>query len=502
MLEHLKMERQKSGGAQARLRVYMIGLLFLGGVIFLIAQSGGRTKGPEELPEALPAPGAEKAEAALVDLEQLPVDDSPAVHARIQEAPLAYLLSIADRDFAPHAERTELADLAAIPFAEARGRIFETQGTVEAIDRAVYGGAKDQRLWSVLVETGDGSRVLVLKHALKSDNDEGHPQGALNFTADLLEVGDRILLRGIYLQRWAGTFVSSIVRQPIPVLVATPPNAAFRKLPEPLLPILDPTEADWGEVEDRFLKETQVWQEPALFQVVQWARRVGYEKIAEWIASGQLVAKDWDVEVFYAWGEEVESTDPDATRPVTESMRGGFFKTSGLVASFLREGWKTIPREASAYDVDTLYLFDLMSDHWGNKTIRTWSPWPLETFPGVKKKGQHVTIYGYFLKNFTYATRQVRDKGAADITMPMFVVLHVEPVPDLASPYRTMIWVISGLILLLGVLFYFVFVRGEQREAERMEAFRRGLRKRIREHGQARTLGPEQDEQEDAGKPS
>ena len=494
MLEHLKMERQSGGGAQARLRAYMIGLLVLGGVIFLIATRGGGP-GPEALPEALPDPEAVQVEAARVDLDRLPAEDTAATHARYQDEALAYVLSIADRDFASRAERLPLADLAALPFAEARGRVFETTGTVEAIDRAVYGGAKDQRLWIVLVEDEGGNRLLVLKHGLKSDSEEGRPQDALSYTTEFLEPGDRILLRGIYLQRRAGTFGSAIVREPIPVLVATPPNAAFRTLPEPLVPILDPGEADWDEVEDRFLSQTQVWQEPALFQVVQWARRVGYEKIAEAIRSGQLVARSWDLELFDAWGDEVASTEPAAPRPVTESLRGGFFKTSGLVASFLREGWKTLPREASAYDVDTLYLFDLMSDHWGNKTIRTWSPWPIATYPGVhdpsgKDKGQHVTVYGYFLKNFTYSTKQQRGKGAADITMPMFIVLHVEPVPDLVSPYRTMIWVISGVILLLFVVFYFVFVRGEKREAERMDAYRRSLRKRIRAHSAASAAGP------------
>ena len=169
-------------------------------------------------------------------------------------------------------------------------------------------------------------------------------------------------------------------------------------------------------------------------------------------------------------------------------MRGQLFKTTGLVASYLREGWKTMPREASVYGVDTLYLFDLMSDHWGNKIIRTWSPWPIETFPGIRNptdtdEPQHVTVYGYFLKNFTYSTRQKRGKGAADITMPMFIVMHVEPVTNLASPYRNLIWILSGVILLLFVVFYFVFVRGEKKEAERMEAYRRKLRKRIRDHG-------------------
>ena len=71
----------------------------------------------------------------------------------------------------------------------------------------------------------------------------------------------------------------------------------------------------------------------------------------------------------------------------------------------------------------------------------------------------------------------------------MFVVVHVEPVPDLVSPWRNVLWIISGVILLLFVVFYFVFVRGEQKEAARMEDYRRKLRKRIRESGDVPSLG-------------
>jgi len=112
--------------------------------------------------------------------------------------------------------------------------------------------------------------------------------------------------------------------------------------------------------------------------------------------------------------------------------------------------------------------------------------WPLETYAGVTGTEQHVRIYGFFLKNHTYETKFVRDGGPAQITMPMFIVVHVEPIRLKDLPYRTMIWVLSGVLLLIFVVFYLVFVRGEKREADRMDAYRRKLRKRIRDHGQVR----------------
>lgn len=479
MLDHLKTERQGVGIAMSRLGIYMVGLLVLGAIILGLSALFG-AKGPEDLPEARPSPEEEAAEAPVIDLDQLPTEDSIATQTRYQTKALDYLFSLADRNFIPQAHRLSLKDLDALSFAEARGRVFVTRGTVEEIVREEYGPAQE-RLWSVLLVGEDGSRVIVLKHGLGSDPQEGRPEDALKTATDYIEAGDDLLVRGIYLQRRVGSIGSAILRDPVPVLVATPPQAAFRDLLPPAVPIADPGEADWDDVKDRFLRDTQVWADPALFQVAQWAKRYGYDRIVEDIRSGKLAAEPWDREMFDLWGEEVDVEDPGAPRPVTESLRGRFFRTTGIIGSFVREGWTSLPREASEWDVNTLYLLDLPSDYWANKVLRNWTPFPLETFPGITGKGQHVTIYGYFLKNHTYKTQYARGGAPADLTMPMFIVLQIEPSPPVSSSFRTLIWVISGVIVLLFVVFYVAFMRGEQREARRLEGEILHRRRRRRE---------------------
>jgi hypothetical protein len=479
MLEHLKTERQSAGGAPDRLRIYMIGLVIIGGFVLWLATQPA-DPGPTELPDAQPDPEVVAAEAPSVDLERLPATDEPGLHARWQWDSLEYVFSLVDRDFAAQARRLPLPELDALPYEEARGGVFETEGTVEDIEQEQH-GEHGQILWSVLIGTDDGSRLLVLKPALRSDNWKGHPRYAYPQPVELVQKGDTVLVRGIYVQRRVGTFGEAILRKPAPVLVTTPPPAAFRKLPKPAAPIGDPAEADWDEIEDRFLGETKFWAEDALFEVIQWARSYGYERLLDDMKTGKLKAELWDAAVFERWGKEVRDPDPRAPRPVTESFRGRFFKTRGVVGAFLREGWKMIPRKGSRWGVDTLYKLDLISDHWGNRAIRTVLPWPAETYGDAAAKDNHVTVYGYFLKNFTYKTQQGERGEFRELTMPMFIVLHVETVPHLASPYRDLIWAISGIILVLFIVFYLVFVRGEKREAARMDTYRRELRKRRRE---------------------
>ena len=80
------------------------------------------------------------------------------------------------------------------------------------------------------------------------------------------------------------------------------------------------------------------------------------------------------------------------------------------------------------------------------------------------------------------------------MTMPMFIIVHVEPLVPGRSPYETLIWIVSSVIIVLGVLFYLVLVRGESKEAARLEAHRAGLRKKRRGD---KTISPP----EDGGKP-
>jgi hypothetical protein len=128
-------------------------------------------------------------------------------------------------------------------------------------------------------------------------------------------------------------------------------------------------------------------------------------------------------------------------------------------------------------------VLDLISDHYGNMAVRVLMPFPLDAYDAVK--GVHterLRVYGLFVKNYTYTTRRPGEDGGYDLlTVPLFVVLHIESDEDVTSPYRLLIWYLSGAIVLLGILFYVVLVRGEGRERDRMDSRRRDLRRRIRE---------------------
>ena len=65
-------------------------------------------------------------------------------------------------------------------------------------------------------------------------------------------------------------------------------------------------------------------------------------------------------------------------------------------------------------------------------------------------------------------------------TLPLFVAVHAEPVQETESQYQKLIWGVTGLIMILALLFYFVLIRGERKEAARMEEYRTNLRRRIR----------------------
>jgi hypothetical protein len=94
-----------------------------------------------------------------------------------------------------------------------------------------------------------------------------------------------------------------------------------------------------------------------------------------------------------------------------------------------------------------------------------------------------VTLTGYFLKNFTYQGEAVRDGAPADVTMPMFVVLHLENIPHVRSPYRAAIAWICGTLVLFALLFVLVLRRRDRREAARIEAYRSDLKRRRRAVG-------------------
>ncbi|MFV1959742.1 MAG: hypothetical protein ACC662_10065, partial [Planctomycetota bacterium] len=480
MLDHLKSEAQRTGGAQTRLRMYMAALLVLGAVVLLIAQ-WPRAEGTDTLPQAPPDP-VRAPEGPTIDRERLPPVDDDASQARWQREALDYLLGIAEKNFLVQAETVTPAVLDGLPFAEARGRVFEVRGKVADMAVEEY-GTGGGRLWSVVLEGKDGHRVIVLKQAFASDQAGGRPEDALRTSTEYIQTGDALLVRGIYLQRRVGTVGSSLLRKPVPALVATPPSKAFRKVLFSADPISSPADAAWDDVKDRFLRDTRRWDEPALYQVIEWARRVGHEKIHEDIVKGRMPALPWGQETFLRWSEEIESKTANAPRPFTHSARGKFFSPRGLVGDFVYQGWDEVTRLGSSWGVNHIYTLDVQSDEYGNAFIRTISAFPLSDYAGVTgKKGQHVTIYGFFLKNHTYESKlRGAGGGPALVTMPLFIVVDAEPILPGPLPYQTLVWGIAVVIFILAVLFYFVLIRGEGREAARMERYRAKLKRRIRE---------------------
>jgi hypothetical protein len=293
-------------------------------------------------------------------------------------------------------------------------------------------------------------------------------------------VGDEVAVRGVYLQRRIGTVGQTPLSVPTPVLVAL----AFRKSPTSTLTIEDPTEADWREVKDRFLSETKNWEEPAVFQMLRWAERQGADRLREDVRSGKLAWKSWDRKAFDAWEKEIRVEDDAAPRPFTEGARGKLWRFTGLVGQFVHEGWETVP--PNAFGVDRLYVLDVSADDYSligtGIVLRLFCPFPLDAFPGVTgKKLQRVGVYGYFVKNYSYTSKHGHhDKaGYQDITVPTFVVVHVEEA-EAPKPDNSLVWWLAGSMVVLGFLFWFFLIRGEAKDAAKMEHFRISLRQRAR----------------------
>lgn len=488
MLDHLKTERQQSGG---RLRAYMTALLIMGGALVVIYKTSSQDVATPEPPTVPAAPPP-----LTVDVERLPAD-TDVVHTAYDAAALEYLSQLSERRPYDSPERITPAALAARPFDAVRGEVFEVQGRITSIHQEVHGRGDLQRLWSVVVEGEDGGRVVFLKLGRASDFEAGRPEDAWALDRKSLEEGQRVLARGIVLQRRTGTIGSALLRDPVPVLVAAPPSFAFRLLEDPAAPIGDLVAADFDDIEDEFLAQTRSLDEPALYQVVQWAREQGADALREALRSGELPSEHWGAPEFERWSKELE--DPDGGRSFTLASRGRVFYTEGILVSRAEEGWKELPRGASAWGVHSLEAWHLWSDYYGNVMLRMYSPFPISAFPGVEpdaaRRRQNLRVYGVFLKNHTYEKPQKSRKheGAQLVTSPFFVVLHVESYNPPAPPYDELVWVISGLIVLLAGLFWLVLRGSEKKQAQELEARRLAIRRRARGDSLEAPAGEEPD---------
>ena len=507
MLDDLKRERHavSPGKDLFKLAVYVIGMLILGITIVAGTRCDGSTGA---------APPAETAETdAPEPAPPPPTLDGAELARRVQEAgaepyryaapAIEYLRDLRrDGVLPPVHARLEAGALARLPLGESRGRTFEVTGRVVEVSREVYMPRPDadgeDRLWSVILEGTDGAQVVLVQYALGSEFEEGHPREARppRSPAARIEPGQYVVARGVLIQTRTGTLGETSLPRPAPVLFAT----AFRiQLPpeEQSPPISGLDEALWGDVEDRYSRESRRWDEDAVFEVIQWARARGYEACREDLENGTLPWTNWTARTFEEWKQEV-SVEPDEPRPFTNEARGKVVRTPGIVGEVLQFGWGRIP--ANRWGVDEFQVLTMLSDYYQHVAMRAFLPFPIDTFPGVTgARAEHLRIYGVFIKNDTYDSKFKHPDGtkrSLPITAPMFVVLHVEPFPEDESSagMRTLMWWIAGSMVLFGLLFYVVLIRGGRKQNVRMEAHRIQIRQRMRAKGQVPRLpGHERD---------
>lgn len=511
MLDHLKKDRQVGFAAQERLRLslYVAGLLLLGGLIVIGAMTGPE-KGEDDAGDAdRPPTAVEPAETPgpLLDSAELQrrVEASGDEPHRFAAQGIEYVLDIGRRGrLGEMRGRLAPAALAALKPAEVRGHVYEVSGRVTERTREEFSPRPDstgnERLWSLVLEDPAGHKVVVLKYGNRSDREEGAPVDAKppNVRAELIEVGHQIVVRGVYLQQRTGTIGSTPLSEPTPVVLAQ----RFRIVlpPEELLePIATIDDALWSDVRDRMNRDSRKWDEDALFELVQWARLQGYEACRDAVLKGDLGWQPWRKEAFNTWKQEVR-VDADDPRPFTEGARGQVYRFSGIVSEVLTYGWERMPRNPWA--IDEFQILTLHTDDYRGVALRLILPFPIKTFEGVEGSWrEHLNVYGIFLKNYTYDTQFPREdgkEGPLPVTVPLFVVLHAEPYPEgeaSAAMRRLMLWV-AGVMVVFGIIFYLVLIRGGQKQVRRMEEHRMALRKRARASQPPKPAGP--DGQDDA----
>ena len=499
MLDDLKKERQTAQPARDlfKLALYVVGMLIFGIVIFA-GNTCNSTPPPSKAPDTGSAE-ADRSELPRLDPAELTrlVEASGAEPYRYSAPGIEYVLRLRRTGrLGALTARLDPGELAGRPLAEARGRVFELRGRVSDVSREVYTpgpqASGEDRLWSVVLEGADGSQAVALKYAIRSEPKEGRPRDAKppRVPAESIRVGQYVVVRGVYVQQRTGTLGETSLPKPAPVLLAS----KFRILLPPeehseVISGLD--EALWEDVQDRYSRESRRWDEDAVFEVIQWARERGYEACRDDLKNGTLPWTRWGARTFEVWKKEV-SVGRDDPRPFTEGARGQVFRTSGIVAEVLAFDWEGIP--PNHWNVDHFQLLRMLSDHYQNVSMSLILPFPIDTFEGVTgKMTEHVRVFGVFVKNETYDSKFKREDGSnrsLPITAPMFVVLHIERYPEDAasSAMRELMWWIAGSMVLFGLLFYIVLIRGGSKQAQRMEAHRLALRQRIRAKGQGPQL--------------
>lgn len=469
MFENLKAQRTGiSPRERLRFTLFAVALLMVGASLLLLKDCKGNLPGSINLPTTADPREADRLQRHIdreVLREQL--GDEAASHGRYVDGALEHVRAALNMGVGDVPEPITAAALDALPVGDALGRLYEVTGKVTALVDAEYRN-EFERIWSVVIEGKEGGQVVAVRLGRRSEPQQGAPTDAWTRAPADIQVGDEVIVRGAYVQRRTGTLGAIALTEPTPVLLST----AFRRLVLPAaLPIDEPNEAAWEEIDDIRTAGSERLDDVALYQMILWARTKGQAWFRKQIAEHPESVEDWGKDTFAnVWSEEIERGNkmPPEPRPFTEGARGRLFRTPGLVGKVLREDWDALrPNQWGVHTYEYVYLW---SDYYGNRVMRTISPFPFESygFEGWQPLNERVWLYGYFIKTHTFDMQQADPEagGHRKLSMPLFVVVDIRPFPTRKKqePGATAIWVIGCAVVGLGFMFWWLMHRDKKEE--------------------------------------
>jgi hypothetical protein len=472
MFENLKSAQQAGSTARERRRMIFLAVALLATAGTFLGVRSCRTLPGTRLPDARDV-ARSRPEERRVDRAKLLAlaPDGPQTHGAWQVEALQHVREVALLGLSDAPRPVTTRALAAEPVAEVAGTRFEVEGRLTGLTSTEFRSERE-RLWACVLEGSDGGQVVVVKLASASDPGQGAPTDAWPLAPVELQPGDRVLARGLYVQRRVGTVGGIALSEPTPVLLA---GQFRRQVDPPADPIGHPSEASYERIDDRWFAGTARLDDPALFELLQHLTVRGHAALREDIRAGRWPSAPWGRDEFDLWSAEVSSARADMPRPFTEGARGRLFRTSGVVGKVLVEDWDAL--RPNAWGVNSWHVVYLMSDYYGNSVIPCLSPFSWDTF-GVddwRTQSQRVYVHGVFVKNYSFDTAKLKPEGegAARATLPLFVIVDVEPYP--MGPRQTasaVVWVLGGIVALLGTLF-FLLMRLERRDEQRLREQKR-----------------------------
>jgi hypothetical protein len=500
MFEDLKAKRGgMSGKEKARLSATVAACLVVGAAVFGLKSCHDMT--PEKTPVATPG---------KTDTTSKPLDPKPLEGLRARtDAPLEfdqpgleYVIEHVEKDDfrrEPDAVASP-ADVLALDPKDAVGKVYEVLGTVRHLDREAFESARlgdVESLWSFSLVGPDGRGPVVVWPGRRNAADNGRPVDRFRPAPAVVEEGDVVRVRAVFLQRRTGTVGAVALDGPTPALVAR----EFRRTVMPPSPVADVEAGDFATVRDRFLEDQYSVDDDVTWHLLTWLRARGHDAVVADLKSGKIPVRSWDREMFSRWSREIV-VDRDVTddpRTVTNEARGHVFVTTGALVDFVKEEWEFLPR--NKFGVDERWQVWIRSDHYRNVGLRLDSAFPRSAYPGIlppvhgEGRRQQVKLYGVFVKNYSYTPRggpDIPTERLHEITTPYFVLLHVEPynpyvpTPLLENPF---FWTWVSL-LVFGVVFFGVVTRMEKREVSGMQERQKAIRQRRRGHAAPGSGGP------------